>query len=267
MIDIVVLGSKNVGKKTMVKSKFFDSPGDSEFMAMIGVAFPIKNIEIYETKVKLRFRIFTHEQRFWGKNQKVNLEIQVRRKHGAIVIYDITNSETLEQASHWIQIVKDNTEGIPIFLVGNKLDLEEQREVSKEQAEKIKNKHNLASVMEISVKSEENMEKMISELAYMIINHIREISELDEKRDSFVRSINSAIWTEKMKLEGKNRLKKQRKIWRKHYAEGTETFEDFLKKQKERIIKFEEMRNSLINAKELADLLKVWKKAKILLNI
>ncbi len=59
-------------------------------------------------------------------------------------------------------------------------------------------------------------------------------------------------------------LKKQRKLWKKYYDDGTGTFEDFIKKLKERIIKLEEIKIALIDVKELAELLKVWKEVEIL---
>ena len=42
-------------------------------------------------------------------------------------MYDITNLITLVRASQWIKIIKNNIKDIPILLVGNKLDLEENR--------------------------------------------------------------------------------------------------------------------------------------------
>jgi GTPase SAR1 family protein len=56
----------------------------------------------------------------------------------------------------------------PILLVGNKLDLEENREVSKERVEKVKEDNNISESMEISLETGENVELMFKKLAEMI---------------------------------------------------------------------------------------------------
>ncbi len=177
LYHISVLGSENVGKKTLAKSRFLTSPSILDDMLTMGVEFSATIVEIYETKVKLLFRIFSRKQYFWDKTQRVNLEIHVRSSNGAVILYDITNPKTLEQVPRWIQIVKDNAGDIPILLVGNKLDLEEQREISKEQVEKVKEHHHISSAMEISVKTGENVEKMFLNLAGMTLKNLKETLE------------------------------------------------------------------------------------------
>lgn len=267
LFHIAVLGSENVGKKTLAKSKFFEQPSNLYTLRIYGWELAIKTVEIDEVKAKLLFQIFSHKHYWWDKTTPVNAETHIRGKHGAIILYDITNQESLELIRQWIKIVKDNAGDIPIFLVGNKLDLTQQREITKEQIEKIKNEYEIAASMEISAKTGKNVEKLASKLVGMIVSNIKETIGLDEMRDDFVWSINSAIRAGKDKLDSKNALKKQRKLWKKYYDDGTETFEDFLKKLKERIIKLKEIKIALLDAKELSELMKVWKEAEIILKL
>lgn len=177
LLFIAVLGSENVGKKTLAKSRFLENPSDLDYMLTIGMEFSTKTVEIDETVVKLLFRIFSHSKYRWDRTRKGNLEIHLRHSHGAIILYDVTNSKSIEQIPQWIQIVKDNAGDIPILLVGNKLDLEQQREVTKEQIETIKNEHNIVASMEISAKTGENVEKMIMVLTRMILQNLHIIYE------------------------------------------------------------------------------------------
>lgn len=267
VIHIVVLGSENVGKKTLAKCKFFGpirTGSNLDTLKIYGWELTTKTVEIDDVKAELIFHILSHEHFWWDKNTPVNCETQVRGKRGAIILYDITNQESLELIHQYIKIVKDNAGDIPIFLVGNKLDLTQQREITKEQIEKFKNEYDIAASMEISAKTGKNVEKLVSEIASMIVNDIKDTIGLDEMRDSFVWSIISFIRAEKAKFDSKNALKKQRKLWKKYYDDGTGTFEDFIKKLKERIIKLEEIKIALIDVKELAELLKVWKEVEIL---
>ena len=173
LLEIAILGSEHVGKKTLAKSKFLDNLGDLDYMLTIGMEFSNKKVKIDQTIVMLLIRTFSDKHRWWIKSPKGNLGNNMRGTKGAIVLYDITNSKSLERGPQWIQIVKDNAGDIPILLVGNKLDLKEQREVSKEQIEKIKNEYNIASALEISVKTGENVEKLFSDLTNLILNQFK----------------------------------------------------------------------------------------------
>ena len=194
--DISVLGSEHVGKKTFANCKFLDSFTDKDYMSTIGMDVSLKKVEINETIVKLRFSTFSCAQYWWAGTLNGILGHMVRGAYGAIILYDITNSKSIEQISQWIQIVKNNAGDIPILLAGNKLDLKEQREISKEQIETIKNEHNIASSMEISVKTGENMEKMVSKLARMVLNSYKSIAkariDVDDYKKRIITYINQA---------------------------------------------------------------------------
>lgn len=196
VIHIAVLGSENVGKKTFAKGKFLDSFFDQDYMLTTGAEISLKTVEIDEKIVTLCFRTFSCAQYWWDKTIKSNLGILVRGAHGAIILYDVTKSKSTEQIPLWIQIVKDNAGNIPILLVGNKLDLKEQREILQDDIESIKEKYGIISSMEISVKTGENMDNMFLNLATIILKNIKinklDRSEVDEYKNRMRKYINQA---------------------------------------------------------------------------
>jgi small GTP-binding protein len=159
-----LIASKEVGKKTFVRNYVNSFYGDT--MMTIGAAFGIKVVEMYGIKINLNF---------WVNSDKENRFKYLYRRYiddsnGVILMYDITNAETLNKLSEWYLLIKENLDhDPPILLVGNKLDLEEHREVSKEQVEKFKEKHKLTSSMEISLKTGENVEEMFVNIIKMIL--------------------------------------------------------------------------------------------------
>ena len=173
ILEIAILGSEHVGKKTLAKSKFLDNLGDLDYMLTIGMEFSNKKVKIDQTIVMLLIRTFSDKHRWWIKSPKGNLGNNMRGTKGAIVLYDITNSKSLEQIPQWIQIVRDNAGDIPILLVGNKCDLEQQREVAEEQIETIKKEHNIAAAMEISGKKGEKVEKLFLNLTHLILKQLK----------------------------------------------------------------------------------------------
>jgi len=128
----------------------------------IGLDFCSKAVKLDEKNFKLQLWVFSNEERF-----KFLLPSYSRGSNAVIIIYDITDPRSLKKIPEWIQIIKTETkEKSPILLVGNKLDLEEQREISKEQ---LKDHYDISSSMEISLKTGENVEQMFINIIKMIL--------------------------------------------------------------------------------------------------
>ena len=90
------------------------------------------------------------------------------------MMYDIANEETLSWISQRIQIIKENLDHVPpILLVGNKAELEENREISKEKIKQFKKINDLSSSIEISLKTGEKIEKTFIKLTEMMLGKIK----------------------------------------------------------------------------------------------
>lgn len=88
-----------------------------------------------------------------------------RNAHGAIVVYDITAADSLENAKNWIRELQRHADSnITIALVGNKLDLDEQRAVPTEVGEKYAHDEGLL-FFETSAKTPTNIQALFDTLA------------------------------------------------------------------------------------------------------
>ncbi|TXT67159.1 MAG: Transforming protein p29 [Promethearchaeota archaeon] len=78
-------------------------------------------------------------------------------------VFDVTNKQTLLKVPGWVSSIKKSVKkGIPIILVGNKIDLE--RVVKREEAEELA--HRLGcEYMETSAKTGENVKEVFEKLA------------------------------------------------------------------------------------------------------
>ena len=73
--------------------------------------------------------------------------------HIAIIVYSITSSESFEAVDTWFKSLHNNADSnIIIFLVGNKVDLDSERQISTEEGEK-KAKQYGAEFCEVSAKT------------------------------------------------------------------------------------------------------------------
>ena len=72
--------------------------------------------------------------------------------NGIILVFDITSKSSFENLNHWLLDIKDNFDNPNLVLFGNKVNLEEKREVSKEEIEKFA-KNNKMAYFETSAKT------------------------------------------------------------------------------------------------------------------
>ena len=161
---IMLLGEPEVGKTALAEKFCFDIFNPSERLT-IGVGFYVKTIELHGKKIKFQIWDVRGDERF-----KFLRPAYCYGANAAIIVIDITNSKSLNQISELTKIVREKGNDVPIMLIGSKLDLEEFRELHKEEGIKIAKKFNLSGYSEISTKTGQNVEKSFEVLAEFLIN-------------------------------------------------------------------------------------------------
>ena len=130
---ILLLGDTTVGK-TCFLIKYTDNVFQEAYMSTIGLDYRLKTmilkngkkikLQIWDTAGQDRFRAIT-------KNYYKNA-------HGIILIYDVTSLQTYDNIKSWIsQIREEASPNIVIYIVGNKIDMNEERKVKTEEGEKL----------------------------------------------------------------------------------------------------------------------------------
>lgn len=121
----IVIGNSGVGKSCIV-NRFISNEYTDELESTIGVEFGAKVIELDDncknTSVKLQIWDTAGQETFQSITRSY-----YRSAAGALLVYDITNKETLESCENWLNEARTNgNEEMVIGLVGNKSDLESQ---------------------------------------------------------------------------------------------------------------------------------------------
>ena len=89
-----------------------------------------------------------------------------RGAHCVFLTYDITRDETFANLVEWLKEIQNHAaEDVKIYLIGNKSEMEEQREVFKERAIEFAKEHNIHKVFETSAKTGDNVEEVFSAAA------------------------------------------------------------------------------------------------------
>ncbi|OMJ87566.1 hypothetical protein SteCoe_10648 [Stentor coeruleus] len=97
----------------------------------------------------------------------------ISQAHGYLVVFDITRSNSLIEAEYYYQLIRKtkNCLEIPLVLVGNKLDSNNFRQVSQENAQKIANQWK-CKFYEVSAKNKINLDLVFIEGARLIRQEI-----------------------------------------------------------------------------------------------
>jgi small GTP-binding protein len=160
---IMMLGDASVGK-TSLTLRYISGFFLEDLKLTIGVDFYSKTLEHDNRKVKLQIWDFGGEERF-----RFLLSQYCKGANGALYLFDITNSSTLDHLPDWIKIIREHTGNIPILLIGSKLDLRDMRQVKEDDGILAAKKYDLASFIELSSKTGENVEKTFNKITELLM--------------------------------------------------------------------------------------------------
>ncbi len=168
---ILMCGSASTGK-TSLSDRYISGIFDPDIKLTVGVEFYVKTIEILDStrkkrRVKLQIWDLGGESRF-----RFLLPTYCLGSSGVLFLYDLTRPETLLTLENWTQIVRERNGNIPIYLIGNKLDLIKSREVTKEMGLKTLEEHDyLSDYIEVSAKTGENVEEVFQLITQKMIQN------------------------------------------------------------------------------------------------
>lgn len=133
LFKLLMIGDAGVGKSSMLL-RFTDDSFDEHIQSTIGVDFKVKHLDVSNKRIKLTIWDTAGQERF-----RTLTSSYYRGAQGVVMVYDVTRRDTFENLEQWLKEVKlyspNNGEGVVKVLVGNKVDLKENRKVAREEAE------------------------------------------------------------------------------------------------------------------------------------
>ena len=198
IIKLLTLGETEVGKTSIVL-RYSDDKFHDNKIATIGIDFKIKIIKKGDKKIKVSIYDTAGQERF-----KNIVKHYYKGANGVLLIYDITKRDTFEKLEFWLEDLKENSDNLNnlfIYLIGNKNDLEERREVDFEEANKFAKEKNIPYI-EVSAKTGNNIKKLFDE---MIKGTLSKIITNEKKENNLSNSINLSF-LENEETSSKNKM-------------------------------------------------------------
>jgi len=160
---VLLLGDSTVGK-TCILLKYTDKIFQETHMMTIGLDYRLKTMTLQSGKeVKLQIWDTAGQDRFRSITKNY-----YKGSHGIILIYDVTSLKTFENVKSWVsQIHEEISDKVVIYLVGNKIDMDDERKVQTEEGQKLAEELGVPFV-ETSAKSGVNIDNIFSDITERI---------------------------------------------------------------------------------------------------
>lgn len=168
MFKLVLVGSSRVGKSNLLL-RFADDSFTDSYIATIGVDFRFKTMNV-PTSVLFGSKINIVKLQIWdtagAERFRTITSAYYRGAHAIVLCYDTTNHDTLtEIAETWFPEVQKHGGEVPLFLVGTKCDLKDERKCSVQEAQEMAKRMGAVSFMGCSAKNATNVEQMFLRVA------------------------------------------------------------------------------------------------------
>ena len=195
-LKLIVLGDSGVGKTNIIK-RYINDEFSTDTKATVGVEFFYKTFKINNDILKLEIWDTAGQERY-----KSITSAYYRGSRGALIVYDITRFSSFESIERWIAEINEKVSGsLKILVIGNKVDLEEERKVNIEEALDKAQSLNV-SLLETSALESTNIDKAFKLLLKEMYKEFKKQQNIEKKENKSK--------SEGMSLDVNNKKKKSR---------------------------------------------------------
>ncbi len=177
---LLIIGDAGVGK-TGIMNRYIYNNFNSQSKPTMGVEFGTKKTKINNTIIRAQIWDTAGQEKY-----RSITSAYYRGAKAAIVVYDVTNKDSFNNIEKWINEIKaTGDKDMIIVICGNKIDLDEQRIVSMEEA-KEKAANNKLILIETSAKTNENIDKVFDNISNFIYNDYIDNKDINIDKEDII---------------------------------------------------------------------------------
>lgn len=168
---VIVIGDPAVGKTSLL-NKFVTKQMEARYLPTVGVNIVKEPIDLEDMNatVNLMFWDVAGQPQFYMLHRPY-----FNGADGMILVFDITRSSTFSNINNWYSTaVKYGLSGIPRILIGNKIDLKDDRKIIMPMAEHLSEKLN-APYFETSALKGDNVKLIFHKIAELVYKSKEEL--------------------------------------------------------------------------------------------
>ncbi|XP_024899460.1 ras-related protein Rab-44 [Pteropus alecto] len=132
IFHVIFLGDSNVGKTSFLHL-LHQNTFATGLTATVGVDFRVKNLLVDNKYYALQLWDTAGQERYHSMTRQL-----LRKADGVVLMYDVTSQESFAHVRYWLECLQDSgSDGVVILLLGNKVDCDEERQVSTEAGQQL----------------------------------------------------------------------------------------------------------------------------------
>ncbi|KAF7639211.1 hypothetical protein Mgra_00001441 [Meloidogyne graminicola] len=175
---VVLLGEGAVGK-TSLMLRYTENKFVNDHISTVQAAFANKHLIVDNERVELAIWDTAGQERFHALGP-----IYYRDSHGALLVYDITDRHSFDRVKKWVEeLLQMLGDSVTLFVVGNKVDLEASRVISRDEAMSYASSIN-TQFFECSAKTNECVDEIFDAIATAILKKAREQSVVFDEQEA-----------------------------------------------------------------------------------
>ncbi len=165
---ICLVGEEGVGKTSLIH-RFVSGAFDESYIRTLGAVVSKKSVNLGTVDgrpVQVDMMILD----IMGKRTFLQLfkEAYFHGAKGILAVFDVSRKASLHDLTKWIDGVRDSVGPIPVYVLGNKVDLKDRRETTEEEAIEVLKSYE-CPVLYTSAKTGLNVEQAFQGLAKTIV--------------------------------------------------------------------------------------------------
>ena len=171
-IYISLLGDSNTGKSSFLK--VLKDESIENITTTTSIDLTVKIAYIHNEKFIIQIMDTAGQERYHSLATNC-----YKKSHGFLLFFDVVNKSTFESLNNYIEKIKEINDSNEIILLGNKIDENDKREISKKEAKEFAEEKNIKYI-ECSCKNKINIREVFNEIIFMSYEKFKEKGDNNE---------------------------------------------------------------------------------------